>query len=158
MANKISRYINHYSYTITKQGVSTVYCHHLMLTPIPLFPPLKLCSGVYFWGVLTRHLLGVYLPGIYCLFSVNCEYGNEHNEHAVAVLKDGEIVTLTWPCTILVYFLVVFTISYRTSFFISFGHTTCKSFEDHHQTVLQLPLLMYFRPPPCCCYSKHFSP
>ena len=26
------------------------------------------------------------------LFPVNCEYGNKHDEHAVAVLKDGEIV------------------------------------------------------------------
>ena len=56
---------------------------HLYSTVFPLLNAwaLFLTKGAYPACTRDQHL-----------FSVNCEYGNEHNEHAVAVLKDGEIV------------------------------------------------------------------
>ena len=77
----------------------------------------------------------------------NCEYSNEHDEHAVAVLKDGEIVSrFTQPHTILLFFLhhIHNFVSYKLLHFFIFGHTTHESFMNLHQTVLQLPPLTYF--------------
>ena len=49
--------------------------------------------------VLAWHLLETAIIRGWCLLQGNCEYGNEHNKHAVAVLKNGEIVSHL-PCTI----------------------------------------------------------
>ena len=85
---------------------------------------------------------------------VHCEYGNEHNEHAVVVLRDGEIVGhLPRPISCFFPLYLQFHVIQARSFF---GHTIHKSFVYLHQTVLQLPPLMSVWPPPRRCYAFLF--
>ena len=78
----------------------------------------------------------------------------------VAVLKAGVVHLCTYLVQFCVFLCVIFAISHHTSFFIFlFGHTIRKSFMylHVHQTVVQLPPLTSFCPPPWHCYSVRFS-
>ena len=66
------------------------------------------CTGFYF---LSRGVYPAFTRDQH-LFTVNCEYSNEHNEHTLAVLS-VTYLTLSQFCV----FNVVFTISNPTSFF-----------------------------------------
>ena len=120
-----------------------------------MFPPLNSQAFIFWVGLFSLCL--AFIRDYTNIFPVNCEYSNEHNEHCTSV--QGQWLSVTYlTLNNFALFCIVFAIPCRTNFFL-FGHSTHKSFMDLHvhQTVLQLPPLMSFLPPPRHCYSVRFS-